>query len=450
MSTVCVVGLGYIGLPVGAMLASRGHQVIGCDINEAAVASINQGRSRFFEPDLDMLLGAAVQTGRLTAQTVPAEADYYIIAVPTPVEADHRPNLEFVNAAVRSIAPHLRAGSSIIIESTIPVGATERAAAQLRDLRPDLRFPRFRDQRSKIDVHLAHCPERILPGKMVRELVSNDRVIGGMTESCARKAEELYASFVGGKCIVTDSRTAEFVKLIENAFRDVNIAFANELSLISDRLGLDVWKAIDLANRHPRVSILQPGAGVGGHCIAVDPWFIVDGAPQESRLIRTAREVNSAKPRHLVAQIAARADRIKSPVIACYGITYKPDVEDLRESPALEIVRELAAMGSMKVLVCDPFVEVLPEDLRQGGHVELVGADEARERADIAAFLVGHSQFAQLEFDRFRDKIIVDAIGISRSDNATRTITRQPVAFVERRAAPAREPVRNGALAPAA
>jgi UDP-N-acetyl-D-mannosaminuronic acid dehydrogenase len=418
MKTVCVIGLGYIGLPVGAMLASRGHQVIGYDVNEATVASINLGRARFFEPDLDMLLGASVQTGRLTAQSAPAEADYFIIAVPTPLTEGHKPDLSYVDRAVHSIAPFLKVGSTVIIESTIPVGTTEHVTATLGKLRPDLRVPKYQDPSRPFDIHVAHCPERILPGKMVRELVSNDRIIGGMTERCAESAKELYETFVSGHCLVTDCRHAEFVKLIENAYRDVNIAFANELSLICESLKLDVWRAIDLANFHPRVSILEPGPGVGGHCIAVDPWFIVDGAPELSRLIKTAREVNSSKPHHMFDQICARADRIKDPVVACYGITYKPDVEDLRESPSLEIVRALARRRGIQVLVCDPYVQELPADLQAAQGVELVDADTARARADIVAFLVGHSPFRKFEFDRFREKIIVDAIGISRYTSA--------------------------------
>jgi UDP-N-acetyl-D-mannosaminuronic acid dehydrogenase len=425
VSTVCVVGLGYIGLPVAAMLAGRGFNVIGCDINETAVASINQGRARFSEPELDMLLEAAVKIGRLTAQAVPAEAEYFIIAVPTPLKANNGPDLSFVDAAIRAIAPVLKPGDTIIIESTIPVGATERAAADLARLRPDLRMPRFRSDASDGDVRIAHCPERILPGQMVRELVSNDRIIGGMTEACAESAEALYRSFVAGRCMLTDCRTAEFTKLIENAYRDVNIAFANELSLICDRLDLDVWKAIELANRHPRVSILQPGPGVGGHCIAVDPWFIVDSAPEEARLIRTAREVNQGKTETLIRQISARADRFKNPVVGCYGITYKPNVEDLRESPSLHIVRELARRGTMQILVCDPFVPKLPPELQNLGRIEMTRADEARERSDLVAFLVAHNQFRKLDFDRFREKIIVDAVGISRVARSFRTTERE-------------------------
>ena len=265
MSVVCVVGLGYIGLPVASMLASRGNEVVGYDINAKAVMSINEGRAHFFEPDLDMLLKAAVSTGHLRAQTTPVEADYFVIAVPTPFKDNHEPDLSYVDAAIRAIGPVLKAASTVILESTSPVGTTERIASLLAELRPDLRFPRYKDSGGEADVAIAHCPERILPGQMMRELVTNDRIVGGMTENCSKAAAMLYESFVSSKLLVTDCRTAEFVKLIENSFRDVNIAFANELSLVCDRLGIDVWAAIELANRHPRVSILQPGAGVGGH-----------------------------------------------------------------------------------------------------------------------------------------------------------------------------------------
>lgn len=412
MSVVCVVGLGYIGLPVASMLASRGHDVIGCDINETAVASVSQGRAHFFEPDLDMLLRAAVSTGKFKAQTTPVEAEYFIIAVPTPFKEDFKPDLSYVEAATDSIAPYLKPGATVVLESTSPVGTTERMAAQISKLRPDLRVPRYKQALVETDIAIAHCPERILPGQMMRELITNDRIIGGITKECAESAAKLYGTFVSGACHLTDSRTAEFVKLIENSFRDVNIAFANELSLICEKLGVDLWGAIELANRHPRVSILQPGAGVGGHCLAVDPWFIVDSAPKEARLIRTAREVNENKPHWLVGRVKSHAERFRSPVIACFGLAYKPDVEDLRESPALEIARHLADLDGVKILVCEPMIRELPEQLRNHSNVSLVSIDEARETADIVAFLVGHKPFRQMHPNQFLNKIVVDAIGL--------------------------------------
>ena len=416
MSKVCVVGLGYIGLPTAAMLASRGHEVIGCDVSARVVELVNTGHSHFREPDLDMLLAAAVQTGRLRAQTTPAEAEFFIIAVPTPFRDGHRPDLSYVEAAADSIAPVLRPGDTVILESTSPVGTTELLAARIRAARPELVTPTRGEPAPEGCVHLAHCPERILPGSMVRELVENDRIVGGMTDDCAQRALELYESFVKGKAFVTDCRTAEFVKLAENAFRDVNIAFANELSLICERLNIDVWKAIDLANRHPRVNVLQPGAGVGGHCIAVDPWFIVDSAPEEARLIRMARDVNDGKRHHVVAQIRAHAERFRAPVIACYGLTYKPDVDDLRESPAIEVVAEVAREAGVQVLVCDPWVQALPKQLADLPNVTMVDAETARRKADIVAFLMGHRQFRRLDKKLFLNKVVVDTVGLMSRD----------------------------------
>lgn len=412
MSTVCVVGLGYIGLPTAAMLAGRGHEVIGCDINARAVALINEGRAHFQEPELQMLLEAAVQTGRLRAQATPAEADYFILAVPTPFHDGKKPDMSFVDAAVDSIAPLLKRGNTVILESTSPVGTTERLAARLAAARPDLGFPAYKESGAEAEIRFAHCPERILPGQMVRELVSNDRIIGGMTEDCAASALTLYETFVSGQCFLSDCRTAEFVKLIENSYRDVNIAFANELSLICDRLGVDVWRAIELANKHPRVNILQPGAGVGGHCIAVDPWFIVDAVPETARLIRTAREVNDAKPHWVVERIGELAARFRDPVVALYGLAYKADVDDLRESPAIEIAQQLAQRGDIRLLVVEPHVQALPRALEGAGGVTLVDAETARREADIVAFLVGHKRFRRLEKNLFLNKVVVDVAGL--------------------------------------
>lgn len=415
MSRVCVVGLGYIGLPVASMLASRGHDVIGYDISERAVESINAGKSHFFEPDLDMLLEAAVQTGRLRAQTEPVEADYFILAVPTPLAEDSQPDMSFVEKATAEIAPFLTRGGTIILESTSPVGTTERIATDISKLRPDLNVPRYGARDQQADVFLAHCPERILPGRMVHELVSNDRIIGGITYECAVQAETLYRSFVAAEAFLTDCRTAEFVKLIENSYRDVNIAFANEVSSICDAVGIDVWRAIELANKHPRVSILSPGAGVGGHCIAVDPWFVISAAPDLATLMRAARAVNDAKPIQVAECIRNHAARFKTPVVACYGLAYKPDVEDLRESPAMEIVHLLAADPDLVVLVCDPFVERLPPELERMPNVRLADALNAKAQADVVAFLVRHTAFEQLDQKMFLDKIVVDAIGLLQS-----------------------------------
>lgn len=409
---ICTVGLGYIGLPTAAMLASRGHEVIGLEVNEKVVASINAGQAHFQEPDLQMLLSAAVDTKRLRATTMPEPADYFMIAVPTPITAGGAPDMSYVESAARTIAPVLAKGNVVILESTSPVGSTERLAEIFTEMRPDLAIPRYRDEENAADIALCHCPERILPGQMLRELVANDRIIGGLTENCAREAAKLYQGFVMGTCYITDSRVAELAKLSENAYRDVNIAFANELSIICDRLGVDVWQVIQLANQHPRVNILQPGAGVGGHCIAVDPWFIVDSAPEEARLIRMAREVNDDKPRRVVAQVARLAERFKVPTVACYGITYKPDVDDVRESPALEIAAAIAAIDGAQVLVVEPNLESLPSVLAEKGNVRLVSSEEAREAADITAFLVAHRQFRRLDNDLYLSKAVVDTTGM--------------------------------------
>ena len=362
VKTVCVIGLGYIGLPTAATLASRGVDVVGVDINPQVVEAVNAGQPYFSEPDLDMLLRAATTLGKLRATAAPEPADAFVIAVPTPFNPDRSPNLDYIDAAADAIAPCWRPATSSFLNRPRRSAPPSELASRLARLRLDLRFPPAAHG-APLDVHVAHCPERVLPGRMVRELIENDRIIGGMTEACAEHAESVYRVFLRGKAFCTDAATAELVKLVENAYRDVNIAFANELSLICDQLGVNVWEAIDLANRHPRVSILQPGAGVGGHCIAVDPWFIVSSAPEHARLIRTAREVNDAKPKFVVGQIRERAERFKEPVVACLGLTYKPDVDDVRESPAIKIVRELGRCGRQRILVADPNLHALPAPL---------------------------------------------------------------------------------------
>ena len=407
---ICVVGLGYIGLPTAAMLASRGHEVVGYDVSDRVVAAVNAGEAHFQEPDLQMLLSAAVGTGRLRADTAPEGADYFIIAVPTPIQPGGAPDMSYVDKAAAAIAPVLTPGATVILESTSPVGSTETMAAAIAAARPDLRVPRYKDEGGAADIAVCHCPERILPGRMMTELIANDRIIGGLSWACADKALELYKTFVMGACYVTDSRTAELVKLSENAFRDVNIAFANELSMICERLEVDVWAVRELANRHPRVDILTPGAGVGGHCIAVDPWFIVHSAPEDARLIRTARDVNDDKPRRICARVRRLADRFKAPTVACYGITYKPDVDDVRESPALDIVRDLAGDGG-RLLVVEPNLSELPPSLKRD-NVALVDAGQAQREADIAVFLVGHRAFKRMEADAFLGKAVVDGIGL--------------------------------------
>jgi UDP-N-acetyl-D-mannosaminuronic acid dehydrogenase len=410
-SKVSIIGLGYIGLPTAAMFASSGREVIGIDISPRVVDAVNAGETHIEEVGLGELVAECVANGRLRAVTAPEPADAFVIAVPTPVDHDtHAPDMSYVEKAGRSIAPMLRAGNLVILESTSPVGSTSSLARLLAALRPDLKFPV--DGESNPDVHLAYCPERIIPGKMLYELVQNDRIVGGMSPRCAELAAELYGSFVKGSCLHSDDRTAELCKLTENAFRDVNIAFANELSMICSDIGLDAWKVIQLANHHPRVNILSPGPGVGGHCIAVDPWFIVAGAPERARLIRTAREVNDAKPEYVLEQIAhavAAVAKSNVPRIACFGLTYKPDVDDFRESPALSIARTLVERYPGRVTCVDPFSEALIHSGERTDGIVFTDAVEAMDAADIIVMLVGHSRFR--EFDKPRDRLVIDTIG---------------------------------------
>lgn len=406
--TISVVGLGYIGLPTAAAFAVRRKRVIGVDVNQHAVDTINKGAIHIVEPELDMLVHAAVTQGYLRATTVPEPADAFLIAVPTPFADGFRPDLSYIEAASRAVAPVLKKGDLVVLESTSPVGATEQMAAWMAELRPDLSFPQQSGENS--DIRIAHCPERVLPGHVIRELVENDRVIGGMTPRCSELARELYQSFVRGECILTDARTAEMCKLTENSFRDVNIAFANELSVICDELDINVWHLIRLANRHPRVSILQPGPGVGGHCIAVDPWFIVDSAPEHARLIRTARAVNDDKPRYVIDRVERAAKRFKDPVIACLGLAFKANIDDLRESPALEIAHALAERFSGQVVAVEPNIRELPETLE--GKVRLCELNEALVRADVVVILVDHAQFKRVDPVRLQAKVVIDTRGL--------------------------------------
>lgn len=397
---ISVIGMGYIGLPTSAMFASRKIEVIGVDINQTAVDTINRGETHIVEPDLDMVVHAAVHEGYLRATTTPVPAEAFLIAVPTPFKGEDRePDLRYIEAASKAIAPVLVRDNLVILESTAPVGATEAMAGWLADARPDLSFPQNAGDES--DIRIAHCPERVLPGKVMQELITNDRVIGGMTRRCSERAADLYSTFVTGDCLIASGpRVAEMAKLTENSFRDVNIAFANELSLICDRVDIDVWELIGLANRHPRVNILQPGPGVGGHCIAVDPWFIVASAPKESQLIRTARLVNDFKPQWVIERVrTAIADylaaypekRLETINVACYGLAFKPDIDDLRESPALRIVLQLAQELRGRLLVVEPNVAALPPAL--DSLAELVSFDTACVSADIHVMLVDHRGF---------------------------------------------------------
>lgn len=399
---IIVMGLGYIGLPTASMLATKGHTVLGVDVNKAAVDTINSGRIHIIEPDLDVLVRSAVNSGNLKASLTPEEGDTFIIAVPTPFKEEDgnpkAPDLSYVEAATKAITPFLREGNLVILESTSPVGTTEFIEKTIVQARPELQGK----------VHAAHCPERVLPGHILRELVDNDRIIGGTTKAAVAKARELYKTFCNGAILETDSRTAELSKLVENSFRDVNIAFANELSLVCDHLGVNVWETIALANRHPRVNILQPGPGVGGHCIAVDPWFIVSSAPVQSRLIKTAREVNDAKPHWVIDKVKAKAERFKSPVIGCLGLTFKANIDDLRESPSLDIVRDLIAQDVGQVMACDPNVAADKID------IPLHDLKQVMKSADILLLLVDHEEFKSIDPDTIKDKIVIDTRGIWR------------------------------------
>ena len=391
--TISVIGLGYIGLPTAAALASRKKNVIGIDVNQKTVDTINRGDIHIVEPELDIVVHAAVTEGYLRATTQPEAADAFLIAVPTPFKDDHEPDLGYIEAASASIAPVLKRGDLVILESTSPVGATEQMAAWLAEARPELTFPHTHGENS--DIRIAHCPERVLPGHVIRELVENNRVIGGMTPKCSEAAVSLYKIFVEAECVITTARTAEMAKLTENSFRDVNIAFANELSIICDKLNINVWELIELANLHPRVDILNPGPGVGGHCIAVDPWFIVSSAPEQALLIKTARRVNESKPDYVVSKVLSEAASFTQPVLACLGLAFKPDIDDIRESPSLLIVEKLAENNEIKLLVVEPNIDALPGSLSRLENVSLVDLDTAIEQSNLVVGLVRHRQFVE-------------------------------------------------------
>lgn len=416
-AVISVVGLGYIGLPTAAAFAARKTKVIGVDVNKYAVDTINRGEIHIVEPELDIVVRAAVTEGYLRATTAPEEADAFLIAVPTPFKDGHEPDLDYIEAASKAIAPVLRKGNLVILESTSPVGATEQMAEWLANARPDLTFPQQAGEES--DIRIAHCPERVLPGQVMRELVENDRIIGGMTAKCSAAATAIYKIFVQGECIVTDARTAEMCKLTENSFRDVNIAFANELSIICDKLNINVWELIKLANRHPRVNILQPGAGVGGHCIAVDPWFIVHKTPEHARIIRTAREVNDSKPHWIldkvdlaVASVVSMSGRPAGDLkIGCFGLAFKPDIDDLRESPALEIALSLAKKYPAQVVAVEPNIEEVPSN-KESVSYSLVGLEDAVEKCDVLVMLVDHHEFKQFKPALRKEQVLVDARGV--------------------------------------
>ncbi|WP_298090594.1 UDP-N-acetyl-D-mannosamine dehydrogenase [uncultured Sphingomonas sp.] len=406
---VVVMGLGYIGLPTAAVIARTGARVLGIDVSATVVDTVNEGRVHIEEVDLDGLVSGVVARGTLRASTQVAPADIFVIAVPTPFTGDHQPDIAYVLQAATSIAAVLKVGDTIILESTSPVGTTEQVRDLIAQLRPDLKVPgRCTDQP---DISIAYCPERVLPGRILVELIDNDRVIGGITPRCARKALAFYRRFVRGACVTTTARAAEMTKLTENAFRDVNIAFANELSLVADRLGVDVWEVIRLANRHPRVNILSPGPGVGGHCIAVDPWFLVAAAPEQTPLIRTAREVNDGKTDHVVAQAEALLGATGDAPVACLGLAFKANIDDFRESPALRVVQALADRHAGRIRVVEPYAPALPPALADTGAL-LVDIDTALETCPVLIVLVDHDLFRSIPLEERRTKRVLDTRGL--------------------------------------
>lgn len=412
--TVSIIGLGYIGLPTAGLLAAKGYKVYGCDTNAEIVATINRGDIHIHESELDVLIKVSVNSGHLKAFIEPKPADIYILSVPTPLLGNHQPDLSYVKAATESIAPLLKANDLVILESTSPVGTTEKVVDWITALRMDLCVSCSENspKDKKNSIFIAYCPERVLPGKIIKELITNDRIVGGINQSSAEMGYQFYSTFIDGQILMTNARTAEMVKLAENAFRDVNIAFANELSIVCDALDIDVWELIELANHHPRVNILKPGPGVGGHCIAVDPWFIVDSAPKETQLIRMARQVNDSKPEYIFNKIRIEAGKFKHPHIACLGLTFKADVDDLRESPALAIVERLAKEAVGQLLVVEPHIETLPKNFSQYSQVEFVNIEQATNSANIIVLLVDHQIFCQINPGALAGKVLIDTRGV--------------------------------------
>lgn len=409
---VAVIGLGYIGLPTSAAIAAQGVRVLGVDVNPDTVAAINAGQVPIVEPDLDAAVAGAVARGLLTASVEVPEADAYLIAVPTPFRDDHQPDLSYVRAAAEAIAPRLRGGEVVILESTSPPGTTRAVSEWIAAVRPDLKLPH--EAPDSPDVHVAHCPERVLPGRIMVELVTNDRVVGGITPECARRAAAVYELFCQGEILFTDAESAEMAKLVENSFRDVNIAFANELANICDRLGFDVWEIIRLANKHPRVNVLNPGPGVGGHCIAVDPWFIVAAAPDESELIRRAREINDARPSSVVEKVRIAATDDDRP-IACLGLAFKANVDDLRESPAVTVTAEVArSQPDRTIVVVEPHVDRLPAALADLDNVKLDSLEQALATCGTVVLLVDHDVFARVPRSQLEEHTVIDTRGLWR------------------------------------
>ena len=399
---ICVMGLGYIGLPTASLLATKGFEVVGVDVSQKVVDTINQGEIHIVEPDLDILVKSAVHSGNLSASLEPCEADVFIIAVPTPFKdggpehiSGKKPDLSYIESATKKISSYIKPDNLVILESTSPVGTTDEVVAEIL---------KGAGHAVGENVYVSHCPERVLPGRILIELVENDRVVGGINDASTKVTVDFYERFVRGSVLPTTAKTAEMVKLTENSSRDVQIAFANELSMICETENIDTWEVIELANRHPRVNILNPGPGVGGHCIAVDPWFIVDRSPEHSRLIRTAREVNDLKPEWVIERIKKYANKLKYPKIGCLGITFKADVDDLRESPAFGIVNRLIQMGIGEISVCEPNIKAIDG-------IELCGLDDLIMNSDILLLLVDHKEFRALSSKCLDEKIIIDTRG---------------------------------------
>ena len=401
--SICVIGQGYIGLPTAAILASRGYKGLGVDVRKEAVDKINSGKAHIHEPNLDELIAKVVASGNLRASMTPERADIFILCVPTPFHGDHSPDLSFVQKAAESIRPLVQEGAMVILESTSPPGTTEDVV--LKSAIPEHLTPGK-------NVHVAYCPERVLPGRILIECIENDRIIGGITENCAATVANFYSTFVTGKIHTTTAKAAEMAKLTENAFRDVNIAFANELSVLSDKLGVSAFEVIRLANCHPRVNILNPGPGVGGHCISVDPWFLVHADPSLTPLIRTAREVNDSKPKHVIAEVLSQAKQFEKsfhrlPTVACLGLAYKADVDDFRESPSIDVVKGLKNQYSGTVLACDPYCST-----SNIGDIEVVDLQTALNDAEFIVLLTDHKQFLKLSPDLLSQKFIIDPRGL--------------------------------------
>ena len=410
--SVCVLGLGYVGLPTAAIISNRGIPVTGVDTRQTVVDTIANGETPIVEPGLDVLVKSAITSGYLKTELKPVPADVFILAVPTPFKEANVPDLSYLESAIASVAPVLSPGNLVILESTSPVGTTEKIEAWIANHRPNL-APVNTPKEPK--VHIAHSPERVLPGRVLIELVDNDRVIGGLTPTCAQKAAEFYKLFVQGTCHITSARTAELVKLAENAYRDTNIAFANEMSLVCEELGIDVWEMRELANRHPRVDILLPGPGVGGHCIAVDPWFIVNSARNSTPLLQAARHVNDLKPQRVTETILSEAKRASARAICCLGLSYKADIDDLRESPSIDIVDMVSRRFDGPLFVVEPHIEALPKHLQGSANLTLTGLRDGLEHSDVVVLLTDHKEFRSIPADDLKGKLVIDTRGVWRS-----------------------------------